>query len=208
MKNALISTLFLLQICTIMGQEPKIRHGFSDFTELRISEKNLDDSLLKADFDDYLKSILSTSSDVQVVLDSSLKYNLAFKTKLPLAFPNDLQPAHFLDSTFFICTTNPKIPAATELQVNFLLAKTRVEAETTFLSDEQRTLYFSTFVHSASYTGNIHFGDPIIFTSEYTNVFSFDNGRHLILCERRFGPDIRGSMPPGTAVSLFLERTD
>ncbi|MDG1780014.1 MAG: hypothetical protein P8H59_03615, partial [Flavobacteriales bacterium] len=78
MKNALISTLFLLQIFTILGQEPKIRHGFSDFTELRISEKNLDDSLLKADFDDYLKSILSTSSDVQVVLDSSLKYNLAF----------------------------------------------------------------------------------------------------------------------------------
>ncbi|MFT5780272.1 MAG: hypothetical protein ACI837_003233, partial [Crocinitomicaceae bacterium] len=55
-----------------------------------------------------------------------------------------------------------------------------------------------------AYSGNAFvYGD-----ADYSHLFSFDHGKYIIFCERRFGPDIRGSMPDGVSITYFLERKE
>lgn len=138
-------------------------------------------------------------NDSLLKLDSNLQYKVLYHTSY--LFPGggfDLPDAFYIDSKKLIC--DQRVEKSSELiKLNFLnLHDLHLDSLETN-RPVNRKLKYSTYKKTK---------DLYPYDAEYSALISFDNGRYLIFCEMRFGPDIMSSMPPGKSVSFFLERTE
>ncbi|MFT5820455.1 MAG: hypothetical protein ACI8ZM_001697 [Crocinitomix sp.] len=150
------------------------------------------DSLLRIEFNDYLNFIINQPNDSILEIDSSKVYKINFVTTC--SFNGWINDTSYIDSSQLICIKEIQ-KRADSLKLNFIDFKV-VKSGNLKLNDSSNLDYFTYEKNTKAYQPS---------NADYSSFISFTNGQYMIISERRFGPDNRGSMPPGYDITYFIE---
>jgi hypothetical protein len=171
-----------------------------------VDEKDVGDASIQDEFDEYLDFMLSYDSDTILHLDPSLSYIIKYLSYHEVNLPQDFDDSLYLDTLKLICTSNPTSVQDSILKLTFLDTDTLFVEQTRLTKDDSSALKVFTFRKVNATTGEPYFGAAsFYFDAEVSRLLSFNSGQYLVIAETRFTPDIRGSMPPGTSMTLYLE---
>lgn len=178
----------ILQICFSIC-------SFAQIDSTLILARKEKELIIKGEFDDYLKLILPQPNDSILEIDSSNIYKIHFITTHSFNRAWEIYDSCYVDSEKLICTQNI-IKSTDSIQLNFIDFNV-VDSGLTKINDNSRlNLTFHTYKKHPS---------ERILMGAYSTLVSIKNGKYLIISERRFGPDIRGNMPPGYDITYFIE---
>ncbi len=168
--------------------------SFTQNEEDALIDRELEDTLLRIEFESYLTAILSKPNDTLITIDSTKKYHIRYKTVC--AFDHFIDQRQFLDSMNYICLVG--LRKMDHLgQIDFIDSIPRETGQ--FELEDGLTVQYFTYRRISQ----IHF-----FSAEYATFMSFNQGKYVILREIHFMPDNRGSMPPGYVTTYFMELVD
>jgi len=171
-----------------------------------VDEKYVGDSLNQNGFNEYLDLILSYNSDTFFETDTSLSYKIKYFTYHEVNYPQDFEDSLYADSLKIICISNPTIIKDTTIKLNFLDTDTLFVEQTRLTKEESMKMKVFKFRKLNPNTGEPYNGSASFhFDAEVSRLLSFNSGQYLVIGETQFTPDIRGSMPPGTSVTYYLE---
>ena len=195
----LLPILFVLYALTGVGHVNNISEEERQYSIEQEWFHSTTDSTL-AEFNEYLNFIFSQSPDSIVELDSAMRYAVRFVTSCP--FVSWFQESNYLDSLQKICIKGISKSADT-VQIISVNNGTQLESWLcTKLKSHSRACL--TFFYCRSPVIYPSIAEPYV--ADSFDLIGFNNGRYVIKHERRFGLDIKGSMPPGVDVTYFMER--
>lgn len=171
-----------------------------------ISENYIGDSSIQNEFNQYLDLILSYDSDTIMEVDTSLSYKIKYATYHKVNLPQDFKVSLYADSLKLICISNPTRAQDSIMKLTFLDTDTLFFGQTRLTKYDSSLLKVFTLRKLNPNTGEPYNGSASFhFDAEVSRLLSFNSGQYLLIGETRFTPDIRGSMPPGTSVTYYLE---
>ena len=171
-----------------------------------MSENYRGDSSIQNEFNQYVDLIFSYDSDTIKEVDTSLSYKIKYATYHKVNFPQDFKDSLYADSLKLICISNPTRVQDSIMKLTFLDIDTLFLGQTRLTKYDSSVLKVFTFRKLNPNTGEPYNGSASVhLDAEVSRLISFNSGQYLIIGETRFTPDIRGSMPPGTSVTYYLE---
>lgn len=151
-------------------------------------------------FHEFLNRLIQMSPDTLPLPQhpAPAGYRLLFQTHHSFSHQFMIFDSCYADSLHMICMEN--ISASGD---SFAFPILFVQPEATF----RTTVKTPTRVQIPGfYYWNLE--NEVNYIRSFQDIMSFGQGKYLILHQRRSGPDIRSSMPPGVDITWFLARMD